>query len=177
MHCPQCGQQFSGEVRFCKSCGFSLDSIRELLAPTDISHTLEKETHKKRLSRSRMGMYRGIIILSMGIVLFSFSDFKSKLFPLELVILICGLMRIVYAMIVQEDRERKKKQQEHSLPNIAPITTNQLGAATLNTALPILQTLPVSVFRARRMDTAEMVHSRSVTEHTTKLLDESREPK
>ena len=176
MHCPQCGQQFSGEVRFCKSCGFSLNSIRELLAPTDSSPKLEKETHKKRLSRSRMGMYRGVIILSMGIVLLSFSDFKNKLFPLELVILICGLMRIVYAMIVQEDRQRKKKQ-VHLPPDIAPITTNHLGAATLNTALPIPQTVPVSVFRARRMDTAEMVHSPSVTEHTTKLLDESREPK
>jgi hypothetical protein len=59
MHCPQCGQQCSVEVRFCKSCGFSLDGIRELLAPTDISPTFEKETHKVRQSRSRKGLYRG----------------------------------------------------------------------------------------------------------------------
>lgn len=176
MHCPQCGQQFSDEVRFCKSCGFSLDCIRELLAPTDISHTLEKETHKARRSRRRKGLYPAVIVLSMGIVVLSFSGFKSKLFPLELVILICGLMRLVYAMIVQEGTQKKKKQ-VHSPPYTAPITTNQLGAATLNTSLPISHTVPVSVFRARRMDTAEMVHSPSVTEHTTKLLDESREPK
>ncbi len=60
MHCPQCGQQFSDEVRFCKSCGFSLDRIRELLAPKDIFPTLEKETHKARRSRSRKGLYRGV---------------------------------------------------------------------------------------------------------------------
>lgn len=168
MHCPQCGQQFSDEVRFCKSCGFSLDCIRELLAP-DISPTLEKVTHKERRSRSRWGLYRGVIILSMGIVLLSSSGFKSNLLPL--VILSCGLMRILYAMIFQEDTQRKKKQ-EHPLRNIA----NQLGAATLSTALPPSQTVPVSVLRARRMDTAEMVHSPSVTEHTTKLLDESRDP-
>jgi len=170
MHCPQCGQQFSDEVRFCKSCGFSLDCIRELLAPKDISTTLEKGTHEVRRSRSRMGLYRGIIILSMGIVFLSFSGFKSNFFPL--VILICGLMRIVYAMFFQESTHRKKKQ-EHSLRNVA----RQLGAATLGTALPPSQTVPVSVLRARRMDTAQMVHSPSVTEHTTKLLDESRDLK
>ena len=164
MHCPQCGQQFSDEVRFCKSCGFSLDCIRELLAPKDISTTLEKGTHEVRRSRSRMGLYRGIIILSMGIVFLSFWSFKSNFFPL--VILICGLMRIVYAMFFQEGTQRKKKQ-EHSLRNVA----NQLGAATLSTALPPSQTVPVSVLRARRMYTAQMIHSPSVTEHTTKLLD------
>ena len=172
MHCPQCGQRFSDEVRFCKGCGFSLDGVRELLTPTDISRTLEKESHKAGRSRSRKGLYRGVIVLSMGIVVLSFSSFKSNLFPLELVILICGLMRIVYAMFFQEDMQRKKKQ-EHSLRDIA----NQLGTATLSTALPPSQPVPVSVLRARRMDTAQMVHSPSVTEHTTKLLDDSRDLK
>ena len=169
MHCPQCGQQFSYEVRFCKSCGFALDGIKELLAPTNISSTLEKETRKARRSRSRNGLYRGAIILSMGIVLLSYSGFKSNLFPL--VILICGLMRIIYAMFFQRDTQRKKKQ-GHWLPDIA----SQLGSHTLSTALPPPQTVPVPVLGTRRMDTAEMVHSPSVTEHTTKLLDESRHP-
>ena len=93
MHCPQCGQQFSGEVRFCKSCGFSLDSIRELLATTDISPALEKETHKKRLSRSRMGLYRGVVILSIGIALLSFGVVRGNL--LALTILIVGLLRLI----------------------------------------------------------------------------------
>ncbi|HJX91757.1 MAG TPA: hypothetical protein VJ372_14750 [Pyrinomonadaceae bacterium] len=81
-------------------------------------------------------------------------------------------MRIVYAMFFQEDTQRKKKQ-EHSLRDVA----NQLGAATLSTALPSSQTVPDSVFRARRMDTAQMIHSPSVTERTTKLLNESLDPK
>ncbi len=106
----------------------------------------------------------------MGIVLLSFSGVRSNLLPL--VILSCGLMRIVYAMFFQENTQRKKKQ-GHWLPDIA----SQLGSTTLSTALPPSQTMPVSVFRARRMDTAQMVPSPSVTEHTTKLLDESRGPK
>jgi hypothetical protein len=174
MHCPQCGQQFFVGVRFCKSCGFALDGIRELLTPTDISPTSEKETHKVRQSRSRKGLYRGVIILSIGIVALSLSGVKSNIYPL--LILICGLMRILYAMIFQEDTQRKKKR-DQSLPDIAPITNNQLGAATLSTALPLSQTVPVSLFSPPRMDTADMVNSPSVTEHTTKFLDESQDPK
>ena len=165
MHCPQCGQQFSVEVRFCKSCGFSLHRVRELLDPAATSPTHEKETHKTRRSRSRMGLYRGVIILSIGIILLSLGSFKGNLLPLA--ILIFGLMRIVYALIFQDDTRKKK--QEHSLRDIA----NQLGSANLSNALPSSQTVPVSVFRTRRIDTAEMVHPPSVTEHTTKLLDES----
>ncbi len=34
MHCPQCGlQQTSGEARFCRACGFSLNDLKELLVP------------------------------------------------------------------------------------------------------------------------------------------------
>ena len=166
MHCPQCGQQFPSEVRFCKSCGFSLDRVRELLDPNATSRALEKDADKVPRSRSRMGLYRGVIILSMGIALLSFGVVKGNLLPIA--ILIVGLMRLLYALIFQDDRRRKKKQ-DRSLRDIA----NQLGSATLSNALPSSQTVPVSVFRTRRIDTAEMVHPPSVTEHTTKLLDES----
>ena len=170
MHCPQCGQQFSVEVRFCKSCGFSLEPVRELLDPTATSPTLDQGTHKAYRSRSRMGLYRGVIILSMGIILLSLGAVKGNLLPIT--ILVFGLLRILYALVFQDEMQRKKKQ-ERSLPDI----TNQLRAATVSTALPPSQSVPVSIVGARRMDTAEMLHSPSVTEHTTKLLDESLDSK
>ena len=172
MHCPQCGQQFSVEMRFCKSCGFSLDDIRELLVPGEISPTLEKETHKPRLSRSRKGLYRGVIIVSIGIVLLSLSGVKSNIYPL--IVLISGLLRILYAMIFQEDTPRKKKQ-AHSPPSVVPVTTNQLGTAARNATLPASRSIPVAVLNAGRVNTAEMVNTPSVTEHTTKLLNESQD--
>jgi len=166
MHCPQCGQPSSDEVRFCKSCGFSLDRVRELFAPTAGSSMLNKETHKAARSRSRMGLYRGVVILSIGIALLSFGVVRGNLLPLT--ILIVGLLRLIYAIFFQDDQQRKKKR-EQSLPDI----TSQLGAATLRTALPPSQPVPVSLFSTRRIDTAEMLHSPSVTEHTTKLLDDA----
>ncbi|SRR5579885_734334 len=174
MHCPQCGQQFSNDVRFCKSCGFSLDGIRELLVPTDISPTLEKDVHKPRLSRSRKGLYRGVIIISIGIVLLSVSGVKSNIYPL--IALICGVLRILYAMIFQEDTPRKKKP-DYPPPYVAPVAATQLDTVTLGATLPPPRSVPVAAFNARLVNTAEMANRPSVTEHTTKLLNESQELK
>jgi len=178
MHCPQCGQeQISDEMRFCKSCGFSLDGVRELLATGNISPTLDTESRKPRQSPRRKGVRQGVILLFISMVFMPLIDLIGK--PrgefVPMVFLMAGLMRILYAVIFQEGAPRKKKQ-DGSLPYVAPITTDQLGAATRGSALPPSHSVPVSVFSAQRMDTAEMVGPPSVTEHTTKLLDESQDP-
>lgn len=179
MHCPQCGQeQISDEMRFCKSCGFSLDGVRELLATGNTSQALEKESHKPRQSPRRKGVRHGVILLFIAMVFMPLISLIGK--PqgefLPMIFLMAGLMRILYAVIFQEGAPRKKKQ-DSSLPYIAPNTTNQLGAETRGFALPPSHSIPVSDFSARRMDTAEMASPPSVTEGTTKLLDESPEPK
>jgi hypothetical protein len=176
MHCPQCGQeQISGEVNFCKSCGFSLDGVKELLA-TGNWPALEKQSHKERRSPRRKGVRHGVILLFIAMVFMPLIDLigepRGKVLPLML--LMAGLMRILYAVIFQEGAPRKNEQ-DSSLPYVAPITTDQLGSATRGFALPRSQKSPVAAFNARRMDTAEVVPP-SVTEHTTKLLDESQEP-
>lgn len=93
---------------------------------------------------------------------------------LPLMFLMAGLMRILYAVIFQEGAPRKKKQ-DGSLPYVAPITTEQLGTATRGSELPPAQSVPVAAFNERPVDTVEMVRPPSVTEHTTKLLNESQD--
>jgi hypothetical protein len=90
---------------------------------------------------------------------------------LPMMFLMAGLMRILYAVIFQEGAPRKKKH-ESSLP-YAPIITEQFGTASRRSALPPSQGVPVVAFNKQRVDTAEMVSPPSVTEHTTKLLNES----
>jgi hypothetical protein len=164
-------------MRFCKSCGFSLDGVRELLATGNISPALEKESHKPRQSPRRKGVRHGVILLFISMVFMPLINLIGK--PqgefLPMIFLMAGLMRILYAVIFQEGAPRKKNQ-DNSQPYVAPITTAQLGTPTRGSALPPSQSVPASVFSARRMDTAEMVTPPSVTERTTKLLDESQEP-
>ena len=176
MHCPHCGQQqISGEVRFCKSCGFSLNGVRELLATGGISSLIE-ESHKPSASPRRKGVRQGVILLFIMIVLTPLTMLLGNqgkfLIPM---FLMAGLMRILYAVIFQEAAPRKKQQQLNTLSHVAPNTIDQLGAAARGTALPPAQNVPVTAFNARRVDTREMVKPPSVTEHTTKLLNESRD--
>jgi hypothetical protein len=177
MHCPQCGQkQISGEMRFCKSCGFPLDGVRELLATDKISPTLDQQSRKPRQSPRRQGVRQGVILLFISMVFMPLITLigKGRGEFLPMIFLMAGLMRILYAVIFQEGAPRKKKQ-DNALRYVAPITTDQLGRAARGSALPPSQSVPASVFSARRMDTAKMVSPPSVTEHTTKLLDESQE--
>ena len=178
MHCPQCGQeQFSSEMRFCKSCGFSLDGVKQLLATSGASPASEKENHKPRESPRRKGVRQGVILLFIAMVFMPLITLIGK--PrgdfLPMIFLMAGLMRILYAVIFQEGAPRKK--QDTALHDVGPITTDQLDTAARGSALPPPQSVPVSVFSARGMDTSEMVSPASVTEHTTKLLEESEEPK
>jgi hypothetical protein len=88
-----------------------------------------------------------------------------------------GLMRILYAVIFQEGAPRKEQPQFNTLPDVAPSTLDQLDTPTRGTALPPAQSVPVTAFNARRVDTRGTVNPPSVTEHTTKLLNESPDPK
>jgi hypothetical protein len=178
MHCPQCGQQqISGEVRFCKSCGFPLDSVRKLLASGGISPTIEKESPAPRQSPRRQGVRQGFILLFIFVVSVPlYGLIGRQVMALPPLFLIAGLMRILYAIIFQEGAPRKKEQ-DSSLPDVAPSTIDQSGTATRGTALPPAQSVPVTAFHARRVNTREMVNPPSVTEHTTKLLNESPDPK
>jgi len=178
MHCPQCGQkQVSGEMRFCKSCGFSLHGVKQLLNGEGGSPAVENESNKPRQSPRRKGVRHGVILLFISMVFMPLigliGNHKGDFLPL--MFLMAGLMRILYAVIFQEGAPRKKKQ-DSSLPYVASNTTDQLSTER-GSALPPSHSMPVPVFSARRMDTAEMVSPPSVTEHTTKLLDESQDPK
>jgi hypothetical protein len=178
MYCPQCGQeQTSAEMPFCKSCGLSLEGVRELLAIGDTSRTLDKQSRKPRPSLRRQGVRQGVILLFISMVFMPlitlFGKGRGEFLPM--IFLMAGLMRILYAVIFQEGAPRKKKQ-ENSQPYVGPITSHQLGTAISATALPTSQSVPASVFSAARRDTAEMVEPLSVTEHTTKLLEESKDP-
>jgi len=176
MHCPQCGQeQIFGEARFCKSCGFPLDGIRELLATGNISPNLDKEGRQPRESQRRKGVRQGVILLFMFMVSMPLYGLIGKrVLALPPLFLMAGLLRILYAVIFQEGAPRKKKQNS-SMSYVAPITTDQPGTEGSRSALPPSHSMPVPVFSDRRLDTAEMVSPPSVTERTTKLLDESQD--
>lgn len=173
MHCPRCGQkQFSDDAHFCKSCGFPLDRVKELLVSGGVSPALEKENQQPGESPRRRGVRQGVRLLFIFLALALLTALISRRASfLPMLFLMAGLVRILYAIFFQEGALRKKER-GGSLPS-APITAEQLGSATHGPALAQSRGVPVAAFYAQRVNTAQMVRPPSVTEHTTKLLKTS----
>jgi hypothetical protein len=184
MYCPQCGQQqASNEMRFCSRCGFPLGGVSELLASGGVLHAAGgEELRDEALSPRRRGVKQGIVMMLVGAVvvpvlgiLNSYQDQTTLLDVLVAVSAVIffagGLMRILYALLFESSTPGIKSDATADVSNVAPA---QLGARARISALPPAQSIPVSEFAPRRMNTAELAQPPSVTENTTRLLDEDK---
>jgi hypothetical protein len=183
MFCPQCGQQqISGETRFCSRCGFPLGGVLSLLATGGIPAQLETSATPKKLSPRSRGYRQGALMLLIGCVLTPILGILTDIgFP-EIIVaitaVICfmgGFARMIYARIFEE-----KTAQQATGPNlqtyVPPVAHTQFGPGGAQpSALPPQRSVPALGWR-KQNDTAEVVAPPSVTENTTRLLDEKAEP-
>jgi hypothetical protein len=186
MHCPQCGQQqVSGELRFCSRCGFPLGGVTELLANGGSLPVLEQPATagKKRRSPRYEGVRQGVMLLFLGAVLvpllgilYSYNESNRLLeviVPISAVLFfIGGFLRMMYAALFEEAAPATYMPPKTALPYVPPVAPERLGAPARGTALPPAQSIPVSNWRQHH-NTAEIVRPPSVTEHTTRLLDDA----
>lgn len=170
MYCPKCNQQqASDEMRFCSRCGFPLSVVAELLAHNGVLAKVSGEMKEHRLSPRQQGLQKGVSLIFasivIGFVMSLLSVFvigKPELFvPLTAgIFFLSGIFRIVYACMFEPGA--RIEGQSHNL--------TQVGTSESGYALP---PAPIaSAIGTRVVNTAEMVTPPSVTEHTTKLLDQ-----
>ncbi len=181
MYCPQCGQeQASSEMRFCSRCGFPLGGVTDLLARGGVPATQADKTtgpQVRGLSPRQKGMRAGLMQMLSGllvvpvIAILSHNIFgwQALIIPLAaLITFVGGLLRIIYSKLYEDDTP----EMVDALPAAAPA---QFAARARVSALPPQQSVPASDFAPRRVNTAELVPPPpSVTEHTTRLLDEDK---
>jgi len=167
MHCPQCGlQQVSGKVRFCRDCGFSLSGVKELVLPDERAAKANKTRFETAFNQ---GLVLMLISLVAAIILTLLQD--AHLIPQIYVkivaafFVLAGLMRMFYPYIIVKGSGHKEQE------TLFYEADAQIETGKLPCSLPPSHSIPVSDFSLRRVDTAEMVQPPSVTEHTTKLLD------
>ncbi|HYX43293.1 MAG TPA: zinc ribbon domain-containing protein [Pyrinomonadaceae bacterium] len=177
MFCPKCGQPQADEVRFCSRCGLPLAGVNELLLrggqlPTVQSAAMGVE---RRESPKRQGIRQGGAMILIATFLIPMLAIMSKLIGLPrqaallgVLLFMGGLLRFLYAAIFQPSAPR---QTQAALPAYAPTVAPPLNAAQRD-ALPPAQGTPVYTYRPPQMHTAEMQTPPSVTEHTTRLLDQ-----
>lgn len=176
MYCPKCSQQqVSEEVRFCSRCGFSLNAVRVLVAS---ENALAEKGAGAQISCGQKAVRRGawIMLASLAFTLFvglmtAIDDDFAILLFLPFLGFVMGLLIVFYGAFLADKRARKKAAaQAHVLP-MMPV---QLGTPA---ELPASRIAPIESFPSKRGATAEMVQPPSVTENTTRLLDEESDPR
>jgi hypothetical protein len=175
MFCPQCSQeQVSEEMRFCSRCGFPLAIVTQLVRGGGAFEGFDPEA-KGQLSPRQKGVRWGLILMILSLLLVPLvavmtamkNDFGVLFVPV-LVVFVLGLGRLLHAYLLAA---RTPTETAKALPTKR--TTQLPGERT--SALPDGQYIPAAAWK-RPVNTSEMAERVSVTENTTRLLnDESDE--
>jgi len=167
MFCPKCSQsQPADEMRFCSRCGFPLETVSTLVRHEGVLPQLDNQKDHPSI-RKRMATESLILtVLSWAIALVcsywfdahSVFEYVAKLGALIFFLVgFIGLSRFLYAFLF--------------LKATPALLGDKLPREPIRSALPPAQSTPISDW-PRKQSTREMVRPASVTENTTKLLDE-----
>lgn len=168
MYCPNCGQQqISGEMRFCSRCGLALSGLAEWLAGNTLP-ARRVETPVSLPSPRRKGIRRAAKLMFFSGVLFpvflvfSLAAEEGGFMVVPIILFFVSAAMMLYARLFSD--------------NTAPISnhaaqTSALGSTSARSSLPPAATIPISDVGRQRVRTNELVQPPSVTENTTRLLD------
>jgi hypothetical protein len=171
MFCPRCGQQAAEEVRFCSRCGLPLDAAAELVEAGGSLDTrpAPPETNVGLTPRQR-GTRKGLLVTAGGVLFFVIvavlMTIKEDFFPFLILaglIITAGVMRMLYGLLLEEHAPAGK-----SPKRPAELPREERRAAEL----PPARAVPVNAYAKPGAQTSDMVAPNSVTESTTKLLNE-----
>jgi len=174
MYCPKCSQQqITEEMRFCSRCGFPLEGVKELIVTGGV---LEKqglnsptERDDRFLCRVRKSLAIMLVSIPMLIVvgaLAGIEDGFAVLLALPVICFLTGFFRLMYVTAKESSRQKVE----------AAVALAQQNTSSRNAQLPPQRVIPVDNF-TQRINTAEMMHPPSVTENTTRLLEEEPAPR
>lgn len=179
MYCPKCSQeQISDEMRFCSRCGFSLIAVKDLVASGNGLVKQEAETQAPQVSCGQRGARRAawMLLVSLALALFvgfltAIEDEFAVLLLLPFLLFVSGIAILFYSVFLA-DKRAERKRLAATQAHLATSIPGQPGTAARTPELYPSRMAPIASFTARRPETAEMVRPPSVTENTTRLLEE-----
>lgn len=182
MFCPICGQrQLSEETRFCSRCGLLLTGVTQLIANGGVLPQALSPTDPKAMSPRKRGLRQGgmlfmsgiLIVPLLGIILVGILNFEGYAVGLAaLITFLGGILRMIFAFLFESNKPYGTTLEE----NVLNTTQNFLGRNKSAGALPPEQSIPTSTYvppaAGNWRDTNDLNAQHSVTENTTKFLDE-----
>lgn len=171
MYCPHCSQQqLSSEMRFCSQCGFSLAGVRELIARGGAIMPRENDKIESQRAVALRGARLGALLMLCSFpllipigILTAIDDDFGVFFVVPVLLMIVGFFRMLFGVFVQGRTKRKTDSEERPVLPTTTFRTVQLkqnGAAQL----------------PEGRQTSEVRQPASVTENTTRLLDDDVNP-
>ena len=168
MYCPNCGQQqVSEEMRFCSRCGLALSGLAEWLAGglpvkrADDTRVSSPSRRRKALRRAAKLMFFSVALFPIFLAISIGIDEPGPLFP-PLFLFFGSLMWMAYSRLFIDDTAPMLSQ---------PAQPSTFRPTQARESLPPANTTAMPDFGRQRVRTNELVEMPSVTEHTTKLLD------
>ncbi|HET9714453.1 MAG TPA: zinc ribbon domain-containing protein [Pyrinomonadaceae bacterium] len=171
MYCPNCGQQqVSDEMRFCSRCGLALSGLAEWLAGGHLAATPRDEAPAPgALSPRRKGIRRAAKLMFFSGVLFpvflvfSLAADEGGPMVIPIILFFVSLVLMLYARLFSDKTVPAPALYQ------AP-QTSTVGSASARGALPPAAANPIPAGR-QHVRTNELAQPPSVTENTTRLLD------
>jgi hypothetical protein len=170
MYCPNCGQQqISGEMRFCSRCGLALSGLAEWLAAGSVATKREEQVQVSGLSPRRKGIRRAAKLMFFSGVLFpvflvislAIDEGAPMFFPFA--VFFVSLVWMLYARLFSD--------QTAPLAINRMAQTSVLGSPAARSSLPPATASSMPVAGRQQVRTNELAQPPSVTDHTTRLLD------
>lgn len=168
MYCPKCGQQqISDDMRFCSRCGLAFSGLAEWLGGA-LPVQRAEETQPAALSPRRKGIRRAAKMMFFSGVLFPIflaigiaEEEGAALVP-PVILFFASLAWMLYARLFSDN----------TVPGALnrSVQTSTLGPPPARTPLPPANTTYIPN-TGPRVRTNELVQPPSVTENTTRLLD------
>lgn len=162
MYCPNCGQQqLSDEMRFCSRCGLALSGLAEWLAGGGLSAQHKLDVQISPASPRRKGIRRAAKLMFFSGVLFpifliiSIAIDEPGPLAIPFIVFFISLAMMLYARLFSETN--------------APIIQTTFNSTSAPGYLPPATSIPINA--RQQVRTNELAQPPSVTEHTTRLLD------
>jgi len=168
MYCPKCGQQqISEEMRFCSRCGLALSGLAEWLAAGRVLPSKRKE-EPDAMSPRRKGIRRAAKLMFFSGVLFpvfliiSIAVDEGGPMIIPFAIFFISLVMMLYARLFSD---------KTAPVNDQAFQASAFGSAPSRDSLPPAANMPIPGIDRQQVRTNELAQPPSVTENTTRLLD------
>jgi len=155
-------------MRFCSRCGLALSGLAEWLAGSAVPANVAEEAIVSQSSPRRRGMRRAAKLMFLSGVLFpvflaiSLAIEEAGPLVIPCLVFFVSLVLMLYARLFSDPNPQIKVQRPQP---------TQLDSTSARGSLPSPASIPISNIGGRQVRTNELAQPPSVTENTTRLLD------